>query len=71
MTFEPEAFQRCVELIENAPIRDDSRRCNPHMKKEFHCSETCLICNMDKNLFDLCLEHIVKDMINTMDGAWH
>ena len=64
--FEPQAFQKRVKLIKDAHHREDSRVCNPHLKKQYHCSDTCLVCNMDKNLYDLCLQHIVNEMIKTM-----
>lgn len=52
MTFEPEAFDRCVELVKNS----SKMWCSPYYSEPH--SKTCEVCNMDKNLYDLVLEHI-------------
>lgn len=56
MTFEPEAFQRCVTLVKRAP----KMWCSPNYSEP--CSKTCEVCNMDLNLYNLVLEHIDEEL---------
>ena len=56
MTFEPEAFERCVNLVKKAP----KMWCSPYYSEPH--SKTCEVCNMDKNLYDLVLEHIDQEL---------
>jgi len=74
MTFEPEAFQRCVDLVKSHTVAMHS----PYYSKP--CSKTCEVCNMDKNLYDLVREHIdLQSRTGPCDvktgpcacGAWH